>query len=701
MSYLVSPLFAKARILLIESDPTMRAQIESIIRPHVGEVFLADNGDEGLRQWCLNEPDVTLTEISVPGIDGLAMSEQIKALDPDAAIVVISSSADTGHLHRAINIDVDGYVFKPVDPVLLLDVIARCLRDRKRVIELKLARMVFEVANEGIIVTNEDREILAVNPAFSEITGYRPDEVIGERTSMLSSGVHGPEFYRAMWDTLRTHSRWSGEIINRRKDGVTFSEWLSIAAVDGEFQGSRRYVGLISDISERKKEEEHIRRMAHFDALTGLPNRLLFNDRLQRAVTRARRHRQKLAVLYVDLDRFKEINDTYGHAVGDEVLKTVSDRMLSLLRQSDTVSRRGGDEFVIILELNEHPEGLANVCEKLISELNQPFLFGKIQLEIGASIGVGRFPSDATDPESLLAAADSALYSAKAAGRGCFRFLEVEAQSQARNRLDMERELRDGLKNWRYSLRYLPEISLIDGRLENVEALLRFHHPEFGLLEAGRFLEIAEDIGIMPELGQLALAEAVRELTSLNDIHANLGLVIDLSARQLSAPDAVPKLLDTLIQAGMQTRYITFECPETALTGNEVAQHTLFRLAYSGCKFTLDDFGAGFCSFSLICQLPMSSIKIDRSFINEIGSDPQIRELVGALIAFSKRLGLRSVAEGVETNEQLAFLRQSGCEAAQGYVFGKPMTCDELRDFIVQTKWQTTLENTTQPVVMQ
>ena len=701
MSYLVSPLFAKARILVIESDPTMRAQIESIIRPHVGEVFLADNGDEGLRQWCLNEPDVTLTEISVPGIDGLAMSEQIKALDPDAAIVVISSSADTGHLHRAINIDVDGYVFKPVDPVLLLDVIARCLRDRKRVIELKLARMVFEVANEGIIVTNEDREILAVNPAFSEITGYRPDEVIGERTSMLSSGVHGPEFYRAMWDTLRTHSRWSGEIINRRKDGVTFSEWLSIAAVDGEFQGSRRYVGLISDISERKKEEEHIRRMAHFDALTGLPNRLLFNDRLQRAVTRARRHRQKLAVLYVDLDRFKEINDTYGHAVGDEVLKTVSDRMLSLLRQSDTVSRRGGDEFVIILELNEHPEGLANVCEKLISELNRPFLFGKIQLEIGASIGVGRFPSDATDPESLLAAADSALYSAKAAGRGCFRFLEVEAQSQARNRLDMERELRDGLKNWRYSLRYLPEISLIDGRLENVEALLRFHHPEFGLLEAGRFLEIAEDIGIMPELGQLALAEAVRELTSLNDIHANLGLVIDLSARQLSAPDAVPKLLDTLIQAGMQTRYITFECPETALTGNEVAQHTLFRLAYSGCKFTLDDFGAGFCSFSLICQLPMSSIKIDRSFINEIGSDPQIRELVGALIAFSKRLGLRSVAEGVETNEQLAFLRQSGCEAAQGYVFGKPMTCDELRDFIVQTKWQTTLENTTQPVAMQ
>lgn len=666
----------------------MRLGIGKMLTPYVAEIYLASNSTDGLASWYREQPDVTLTEIAGADLDGLTMSQAIKDQDPDAAIIVISASAATEDLRMAINVGVDGYIFKPVDSVLLLDLLARSLRDRKRVLDLKMGHMVFEVANEGILVTDNEQRIVAVNPAFSEITGYRPDEVVGHRTNMLSSGLHPREFYRAMWDTLKTHGRWSGEIINRRKDGVVFSEWLSIAAVDGQFQGDKRYVGLISDISDRKKEEEHIRRLAHFDSLTGLPNRVLFHDRLQRALVRARRYRQGLAVLYVDLDHFKEINDTYGHAAGDEALKIAAARMLSTLRQNDTVSRRGGDEFVVIVELNEHPEGLGNVCNKLISELRQPFQLGKNLLELGASIGVATFPVDAGEPEALLAAADAALYEAKMAGRGHFRFFQAEAQRSACTRIDMERELRDGLKNWRYELHYLPEISLVTGELENVEALLRFHHPEFGLLEAGRFLEIAEEIGIMPELGQRALAEAVRELLSLNESYSDLGLVIDLSARQLSAPDAVPRLLDTLIRAGMPTRCITFECPESALSGNDVAMQTLFDLASSGCKFTLDDFGAGFCSFSLLSQLPMSSIKIDRTFTWEIDSNPQIRELVAALIAFSKRLGLRAIAEGVETSSQLDFLRQSQCDSAQGYVFGRPMNSEQLREFLAGEHWR-------------
>jgi diguanylate cyclase (GGDEF)-like protein/PAS domain S-box-containing protein len=669
----------------------MRLSIQEMLQPHVGEIFFASCGSEGLRLWRSEQPDVTLTDIALAELDGVAMSQQIKEDDPDAAIIVISSSAETEHLRLAINLGVDGYLFKPVDSVLLLDLIVRCLRDRKRVLDLKMGHMVFEVANEGILVTDEEPRIVAVNPAFSEITGFRPDEVIGRKTNMLSSGLHPPEFYRAMWETLKTHGRWSGEMINRRKDGVVYSEWLSIAAVDGEFQGARRYVGLISDISDRKKEEEYIRRLAHFDSLTGLPNRVLFNDRLQRALVRARRYRQSLAVLYVDLDYFKEVNDTYGHAAGDEALKVASARMLSTLRQNDTVSRRGGDEFVLIVELNEHPEGIGNVCNKLINEIRQPFQLGSDQLELGASIGVAIFPADATEPEALLVAADAALYEAKTAGRGVFRFFEAEAQKTACTRIDMERELREGLKNWRYVLHYLPEISLLTGQLENVEALLRFHHPEFGLLEAGRFLEIAEEIGIMPELGLKALAEAVRELLSLNESHAELGLVIDLSARQLSAPDAVSRLLDTLLKAGMPTRCITFECPESALSGNEAAMQTLYSLASSGCKFTLDDFGVGYCSFGLISQLPMSSIKIDRSFTREIDTNPQIRELVAALIAFGKRLGMRTVAEGVETASQLEFLRQSQCDTAQGYVFGQPMNAAQLQVFLAAEHWRPVL----------
>jgi len=691
LSALSSPFLARSRILIVESDPLMRLSIQEMLQPHVGEIFFASCGCEGLQLWRSAQPDVTLTDIALAELDGVAMSQQIKEDDPDAAIIVISSSAETEHLRLAINLGVDGYLFKPVDSILLLDLIARCLRDRKRVLDLKMGHMVFEVANEGILVTDEEPRIVAVNPAFSEITGFRPDEVIGRKTNMLSSGLHPPEFYRAMWETLKTHGRWSGEMINRRKDGVVYSEWLSIAAVDGEFQGARRYVGLISDISDRKKEEEYIRRLAHFDSLTGLPNRVLFNDRLQRALVRAKRYRQSLAVLYVDLDHFKEVNDTYGHAAGDEALKVASARMLSTLRQNDTVSRRGGDEFVVIVELNEHPEGIGNVCNKLINEIRQPFQLGSDQLELGASIGVAIFPVDATEPEALLIAADAALYEAKTAGRGVFRFFEAEAQKTACTRIDMERELREGLKNWRYVLHYLPEISLLTGQLENVEALLRFHHPEFGLLEAGRFLEIAEEIGIMPELGQKALAEAVRELLELNETHAELGLVIDLSARQLSAPDAVSRLLDTLVRAGMPTRCITFECPESALSGNEAAMQTLFSLASSGCKFTLDDFGVGYCSFSLISQLPMSSIKIDRSFTREIDTNPQIRELVAALIAFGKRLGMRTVAEGVETASQLEFLRQSQCDTAQGYVFGRPMNAAQLQEFLAAEHWRPVL----------
>lgn len=682
---------AKSRILIVESDPVMRMGIQKMLQPYVGEIFLAESAAEGLSLWRREQPDVTLTDIVLPGIAGVAISQQIKMDDPDAAIIVISSSAEIEHLRLAINLGVDGYVFKPVDSVLLLDLLARALRDRKRVLDLKMGHMVFEVANEGILVTDEEPRIVAVNPAFSEITGYRPDEVIGQKTNILASGLHPPEFYRSMWETLKTHGRWSGEMLNRRKDGVVYSEWLSVAAVDGEFQGARRYVGLISDISDRKKEEEYIRRLAHFDSLTGLPNRVLFNDRLQRALVRARRYRQSLAVLYVDLDHFKDVNDRYGHAAGDEALKIAAARMQSTLRQNDTVSRRGGDEFVVIVELNEHPEGIGNVCNKLINELRLPFPLRGEQIELGASIGVAIFPVDASEPDSLLAAADSALYEAKTRGRGIFRFFEAEAQETACTRIDMERELRAGLQNWRYLLHYLPEISLLTGQLENVEALLRFHHPEFGLLEAGRFLEIAEEIGIMPELGEKALAEAARELLQLKQTYAELGLVIDLSARQLSAPDAVSRLLEILVRAGLPTHCITFECPESALSGNEAAMQTLFSLASSGCKFTLDDFGVGYCSFSLISQLPMSSIKIDRSFTQEIDSNPQIRELVAALIAFGQRLGMRTVAEGVETASQLEFLRQSGCDTVQGYVFGRPMNAAQLQEFLAAGHWHSML----------
>jgi len=667
-------LLAQARVLVVASDPGLRGDLVRMLSPRVREVLLASDGESGIDCWSRESPDVVLAGQPLAGINVLEMSERIRKLDPDALIMLVSATADSDFLHRVIGLGIDAHVVQPVDHELLLELLARCMRDRQRVLDLKMASMVFEVVNEGIMITDDKARILAVNPAFSLLTGYRPDEVIGHRTTLLSSGLHPRDFYRAMWDSLLTHGRWSGEITNRRKDGGLYDQWLSIAAVDGELNAPRRFVGLVSDITERKREEERMRRLAHFDSLTGLPNRVLFLDRLQRSIARARRYRHKLAILYLDLDHFKQINDTWGHAAGDEVLRVSASRMVQVLRMSDTVSRRGGDEFVLILEQNDAPESLDSICQKLLDEISTEIRFGTAALRIDASIGVAIYPDDADDPDELLAAADVALYEAKTAGKGCFRYFQQWGAPRTHGRRDMERALREGLTDWRYTLRYLPEISLTTGKAEYIEALLRFQHPEFGLLDAGRFLEIAEEIGIMPELGHKALAQAAGEL---NRMDGDLGMVIDLSARQLSAPDAVAHLLEILASAGVPTQRITFECSEAVLTGNERAVKTLLRLADSGCKFSLDDFGAGYCSFSLLSQLPMSSIKIDRSFTSEITTNPQMRELVAALVAFAQRLGVRAVAEGVETYEQLEMLRRIGCDAAQGYVFCKPLSFAE------------------------
>ena len=677
MSQVLSQL-ERVRVLVVDNEQTTLDVLQTVLSGHVAEIFWATDVESGMANWSRHQPDIALIEYRLPDGDGLDMCKQIRALDPDATIMVMAAATDPDYLHRIIGEGIDAHIAKPIDEFLLLDRFRRCLRDRQRVLDLKMASLVFEVVNEGIIITDEKSRILAVNPAFSVLTGYRPNEVVGMRTSILSSGLHAPDFYRLIWDSLLTHGRWSGELTNRRKDGSHYEQWLSIAAVDGQFGFPRRYVGLISDITERKREEERVRRLAHIDSLTGVANRVLFHDRLHRSIARAHRYRYKLAILYVDLDHFKQVNDNWGHAAGDEVLRVAASRMVHSVRVTDTVSRRGGDEFVLIIEQNDDPEELGSICQKLLSQISRSIPLGTSNIQVDASIGVAIYPDDAEQPEDLLAAADMALYEAKSEGRSRFRFYRQKSAPNFRGRLDMEQALRDGLVNWRYAIRYLPEISLQTGKVEHVEALLRFQHPEFGLLDAGRFLEIAEEIGIMPELGHKALVQAASELTQIS---GELGLVVDLSARQLMAPDAVKHLLAILLKAGVPTERITFECTESALTGNEWAVKTVLALAESGCKFSLDDFGAGYCSFGLLSQLPMNSIKIDRSFVAEIVLNPQMRSLVSALVAFGKQLGVRVIAEGVENLAQLEILREVGCDAAQGYLFGRPVGFDDLGSF--------------------
>lgn len=678
-----------ARVLVVEDDAITRVQLRRMLGRMVSEVRDAADGAEGLTLWREWQPDLVVTDVMMPVMNGLDMSREIKAREPEAQIIVVSSSSDVAHLRQALDIGIDRYVSKPVDERLLSDAIDKCLRDLQRLRDLRLARLVFDAAGEGVVVTDTKGCILAVNPAFCEISGYRAEEALGKTPALLSSGRHDAEFYRQMWESLRGLGKWSGEIINRRKSGEIYPEWLSIVAVDEPTLHATRYIGLFSDITERKREEDRIRRLAHYDVLTGLPNRILFGDHMQRALARVHRRGSQMAILYLDLDRFKPVNDRYGHAFGDQVLTEAARRMAACMRDTDTISRRGGDEFVATLETQDAKDTAAMVSRKLIEAVSRPYLIEGRQVSIGASIGVAIYPDDGADAESLLASADAALYAAKHDGRGDFRFYRSEDQRAVEARLSLDEALRGGLAAGRFELRYLPEINLGNGHVDRLEALLRFRHPDGHVMDARHFLSHAEKLGLTEDLGRMTLAEAARAIATLADIApvARPGLTIDLSAQQLIAMADVAEVLGLLRASGLPAESITFEFPESAVTGNDVGLANLHALSAAGLRFALDDFGAGFCSFSLLQQLPLTAIKIDLFFIEEIETNPQSRELVAALIAFTKRLGIRTIAEGVDSPGQLAFLRDNGCDAAQGFLFGQPLHAEELRDYLRERPW--------------
>lgn len=674
-----------ARVLVVEDDAITRFQIQRMVSRIVADVQAAEDGAQGLALWREWHPDLVVTDILMPVMDGLEMGRTIKELDPEAQIIVVSSSSETEHLRRALDIGIDRYVSKPVDERLLRDAIDKCLRDAQRLRELRMARLVFESAGEGVIVTDPDGVIQAVNPAFCEISGYREDEAIGRTPSILSSGHHDAEYYRQMWEHLRGLGRWSGEIVNRRKSGEVYPEWLSIVAVDDAAHATTHYIGLFSDITERKREEDRIRRLAHYDVLTGLPNRILFTDHMQRALARMHRRGGQLAVLYLDLDRFKPVNDLYGHGFGDLVLAEAARRMAACMRETDTISRRGGDEFVATLEASDAKDTAALVSRKLIEAVSQPYRIEGREVSIGASVGVAIYPDDGADAESLLKAADAALYQAKNQGRGDFRFFRDTDQEEVEARLSLDEALRCGLETGSFELRYLPEIDLVSAEVVRLEALLRFHHPQDGMLSAGEFFSHAERLGLTPDLGHFTLDAAAAALASLP--LPRPGMSLDISALQLNGMVCASDLLGLLRQHGLPPQAVTFEFPESVVTGNEQGLVNLLAMAEAGLSFALDDFGAGFCSFSLLQRLPLSAIKIDRFFVSEIETRLDSRVLVAALIAFARRLGIHTVAEGVETPGQLAFLRENGCDAVQGYLFCQPLTLEELEPYLRERSW--------------
>jgi len=591
--------------------------------------------------------------------------------------------------NRSIPTEVSINIFRFEGKDYNLAIIRNITERREATEQLRMAASVFEAAREGIIITDPRGDILKINPAFSQITGYQKNEAIGRRPNLLASGQHDRAFYETMWSSLTARGAWSGEIVNRRKNGEFYSERLDIVAVNDDSGSVKHYIGIFSDISQLKQHEKHLQHIAHHDALTGLPNRLLLTDRLSMAIAQARRSGQMLAILYLDLDGFKPINDEHGHEFGDRVLVEIAQRLSASLRASDTVARIGGDEFVALLAGISDTGECEFTSHRLLEVVSRPIVLDGHTLNLTVSIGIALYPGDEQeDADILLRYADQAMYFAKGTGRNHFVFFDSCAHEKRWNQNQTIHDLRQALHQKRIAVYYQPIVDLESGKMIKAEALVRWHHPALGTLLPSEFIPVAENGGLIHEIGDLVFREATRVARTWNDRNVRqtgelIRISINRSPRQFFKPDSVDVWAHYLSEQGISGTSLVVEITEGLLLDDrpEVLQQ-LEQLRSMGIAISLDDFGTGYSALSYLKKFNIDYIKIDRSFIRDIAKDPDDRAIVESIIVMAKRLGIKVVAEGVETTEQADLLRNAGCDMAQGYLYAKPLPEEEFLEFV-------------------
>lgn len=560
-------------------------------------------------------------------------------------------------------------------PAFVRDITARKQAEQS----LHLAATVFE-SHEGMFVTNAQRVIQQVNRAFTEITGYTREDAIGQTQDLLKSGQHNEAFFVDLSQRLDTEGTWQGEIWNRHKDGHVSPQWLTITAVYGSNHELLHYVGTLTDITTRKAAEDEIKNLAFYDPLTRLPNRRLLTDRLQQALASCARSGRKGALMYIDLDNFKTLNDTQGHHKGDLLLQQVSERLIHCVREDDTVARIGGDEFVLLLEnLSEAPNEAATQIEmvgkKILEALNQAYDLSGYECHSTPSIGVTLISDHETSFDELMKQADLAMYAAKTAGRNTLRFFDPGMQAVVTSRAVMEKELREGLRNEQLQLFYQAQVNH-DGELTGVEALVRWQHPQRGMIPPAEFIPLAESTGLILPLGYWVLQTACKQLVSWarQEQRAHLTIAVNVSARQFRQTDVVEQVLAIIHQTGANPHLLKLELTESLLVDDvEDIISKMELLKAAGLCFSLDDFGTGYSSLTYLKRLPLDQLKIDQSFVRDVLSDPNDAAIARTIVALSQSMGLSVIAEGVESAEQRDYLASQGCYAYQGYYFGRPM----------------------------
>jgi len=532
----------------------------------------------------------------------------------------------------------------------------------------------------GVAITAPDGRIERVNPAFTAITGYEPHEAVGQTPRILKSERHDKDFYAALWNELVESGRWEGEIWNRRKSGETYPERLTIQAVyspEGELE---RYVAVFSDLSDVKLHRELLLHSAYHDGLTSLPNRDLFLDRLGMALRQAHQNGNPLGVICLDLDRFKAVNESLGHVVGDIVLSEVGARLMKLLRQADTLARLSGDAFAMLLTGLRDPQDAAHVAGRVLASLAEPLVIQGRELHISASLGLTIAPADGLDPSQLLQNAEIAMYRAKEEGRNNFQFFTQELGERVSHNLRLENDLRKALSRGEFVLHYQPRVDVFTGGIKGMEALVRWQKPDGQLVGPGQFIGLAEETGLIVPLGEWVLEEACRQTRFWTG--QSLGepkVSVNLSPRQLELPGFAGRVLAVLERTGLSpfqleveiTENVFFKCFDTA-------RQCLNELAAAGITVSLDDFGTGYSSLTYLKRLPIGTLKIDKSFVDGLPDDPDDAGIVNAVVSIAATLGMQVVAEGVENYRQLEFLRSLNCcDGFQGYLFARPVPAME------------------------
>jgi diguanylate cyclase (GGDEF)-like protein/PAS domain S-box-containing protein len=566
------------------------------------------------------------------------------------------------------------------------DITNRKLAEEK----LKLSATVFSHAREGIMITDATPSIVEVNDTFTEITGYSHEELIGKNPSILKSGRQSPEFYAEMWQTVNTTGYWTGELWNRRKNGEVYAELKTISAVRDENGVIQNYVAMCSDITLMKEHQGQLEHNAHYDLLTNLPNRVLLADRLSQTLVQCSRHEQSLAVAFLDLDAFKEVNDAHGHNLGDELLIALSLRMKEALREGDTLARFGGDEFVAVLTDLDKVEDCEPILERLLLAASEPIAIGELVLNVSASIGVTLYPQDSVDADQLMRHADQAMYVAKQSGKNRYHLFDTTQDNAVKVQREGLEAIRSALDNHQFVLHYQPKVNMRTGTVTGVEALIRWQHPTRGLLSPIEFLPAIENNPMSIEMGEWVMDTALTQISQWQTMGLDLPVStsINISAVQLQQPDFTDRLT-TLLAAhpDVEPRYLELEVLETSALDDVHHVSTIMNDCMAlGVNFALDDFGTGYSSLTYLRRLPASLIKIDQSFVRDMLNDADDLAIVEGVIALAKSFKRDVIAEGVETIEHGTALLQLGCELAQGYGIAKPMPAGDVPAWV--DKWK-------------